>query len=52
MVGEQKFGTMVALDPPNIKAVPLENIIGRIKTVPVDSDKISTAREIGICVGD
>jgi 6-phosphofructokinase 1 len=52
IIGEQKFGTMAALDPPHIKAVPLENIIGRIKTVPVDSDKISTAREIGICLGD
>jgi 6-phosphofructokinase 1 len=52
IVGEQKFGTMVALAHPDIKAVPLENIIGRIKTVPVNSDKISTAREIGICVGD
>jgi len=43
---------MVALDPPQIKAVPLEKIIGRIKNVPVDSDKIKTAREIGISLGD
>jgi 6-phosphofructokinase 1 len=52
MVGEQKFGTMVALAHPDIKAVPLEKIIGRVKTVPIDSDKISTARDIGICLGD
>ncbi len=51
-IGEQKFGTMVALDPPHIKAVPLEKIIGRIKNVPIDSDKIKTAREIGISFGD
>lgn len=52
IVGERKFGTMVALDPPHIKAVPLEKIIGRIKNVPLDSDKIKTAREIGISLGD
>ena len=52
IIGEKKFGTMVALDPPQIKAVPLEKIIGRIKNVPVDSDKIKTAREIGISLGD
>jgi len=52
MIGERKFGTMVALDAPHIKAVPLEKIIGRIKNVPLDSDKIKTAREIGISLGD
>lgn len=52
IVGERKFGTMVGLDPPHIKAVPLEKIIGRIKNVPLDSDKIKTAREIGISLGD
>lgn len=52
IVAEKKFGTMVALDPPHIKAVPLEKIIGRIKNVPLDSDKIKTAREIGISLGD
>jgi 6-phosphofructokinase 1 len=52
IVAEQKFGTMVALASPDIKAVPLENVIGRIKNVPLDSDKIYTAREIGICLGD
>jgi 6-phosphofructokinase 1 len=52
IVGEKKFGTMVGLDPPHIKAVPLEKIIGRIKNVPLDTDKIKTAREIGISLGD
>ena len=52
IVGEKKFGTMVGLDPPHIKAVPLEKIIGRIKNVPLDTDKIKTAREIGISMGD
>ena len=47
-----KFGTMVALNPPNILAVPLEEAVSRIKTVPLDSDVIQTARSLGICLGD
>lgn len=52
LIEEKKFGTMVALDPPMVKAVPLEEIIGNIKNVPLDSDSIQTARDIGICFGD
>jgi ATP-dependent phosphofructokinase / diphosphate-dependent phosphofructokinase len=51
-VEEQQFGTMVALDPPNIHAVPLEDAVRQIKTVPVTSDTVMTARDIGISFGD
>jgi 6-phosphofructokinase 1 len=43
---------MVALDPPEMKAVPLEEVIGKIKKVPLNSDSIQTARDMGICLGD
>jgi 6-phosphofructokinase 1 len=52
LIEEEKFGTMVALDPPRVKAVPFEEVIGSIKRVPLDSDSIQTARDIGICFGD
>jgi 6-phosphofructokinase 1 len=52
MVEERKFGIMVALDPPHVKSVPLEKVIGQIKNVPLNSDTIKTAREIGISLGD
>jgi ATP-dependent phosphofructokinase / diphosphate-dependent phosphofructokinase len=51
-VEEKKFGTMVALDPPNIKAVPIEDAISRIKHVSLDSDIMQTARDVGISFGD
>ena len=51
-VEKGEFGTMVALDPPEIKAVPLENIIGNVRNVPLDCDTIRTARDIGISFGD
>jgi ATP-dependent phosphofructokinase / diphosphate-dependent phosphofructokinase len=49
---EGHFGTMVALDPPRVLAVPLEEAVAKIKTVPLDSDAIATARSLGICLGD
>ena len=43
---------MVALDPPTVRYVPLEECTRRIKTVPLDGDTILTARDIGISFGD
>ena len=52
MIEQGQFGVMVALAPPTVKAVPLEEVIGSIRRVPLDSDTIQTARDIGICFGD
>ncbi len=52
VIAEGRFGTMVALNPPNVSAIPLEEVIGKTRGVPLDSDNIQTAREIGICFGD
>lgn len=49
---EGLFGTMVALDPPEMVAVNLSEAIDRTKFVPLDSDTIQTARDLGICLGD
>ena len=51
-LAEGKHGVMVALDPPSVKYVPLDKATHRIKTVPLDSDIILTARDIGVCFGD
>jgi 6-phosphofructokinase 1 len=52
LIKEGDFGCMVALDPPDVKAVPLGHAIRRNRTVPLDSDIISTARALGVCLGD
>ena len=49
---EGHHGVMVALDPPTVKNVPLADATRRMKTVPLDSDTVLTARDIGICLGD
>jgi len=46
------LGTMVAYTPPTISTVPLSDVIGRTKTVPLDSDTLQTARDLGISFGD
>jgi ATP-dependent phosphofructokinase / diphosphate-dependent phosphofructokinase len=45
-------GVMVALDPPNVNYVPLEEVAGRMKAVPLDCDTLRTGRDLGICLGD
>jgi 6-phosphofructokinase 1 len=47
-----QFGVMTALHSPNIVAVPLSEVTGRTRKVPVDSDVINTARNVGIALGD
>jgi len=49
---EGRSGVMVALIPPGIRYVSLEGAIKRVKTVPLDSDTMVTARDLGICFGD
>ena len=47
-----QFGMMVANRPPNLVAVPLANVVGRTKAVPLDLDLVQTARALGISFGD
>lgn len=51
-IAEGERGIMVALDPPTVKYVPLEAATKRMKTVPLSSDIMLTARDMGICFGD
>jgi 6-phosphofructokinase 1 len=52
LVRKGAFGRMVALIPPDVESVLIREAIGKRKTVPVDSDVILSAREIGISFGD
>jgi ATP-dependent phosphofructokinase / diphosphate-dependent phosphofructokinase len=45
-------GVMVALAFPNVNYVALEDVAGRMKGVPLDSDTLQTGRDMGICFGD
>jgi ATP-dependent phosphofructokinase / diphosphate-dependent phosphofructokinase len=43
---------MVALSGQDIATVPLAEVAGRNRRVPVDGDTVRTARELGICLGE
>lgn len=43
---------MVAVDPPVVQYVPLAEVAGRMKSVPLDCDTMLTARDLGISFGD
>jgi len=52
LVAERKFGMMVALQPPRIVPVPIAEAITTPRRVPLDSDTIATARDLGTSFGD
>jgi 6-phosphofructokinase 1 len=47
-----EFGQMVASRPPDIVSVPIEDVVGRTRPVPLDSDLVRTARALGVSFGD
>lgn len=51
-LAEGQSNVMVSLAHPNVQYVPLEQVAGRMKAVPLDSDTLMTGRDMGICFGD
>jgi 6-phosphofructokinase 1 len=51
-IAERQRGVMVAINPPRIEYVPLQQAIARMKSVPLDGEGILTARSLGIALGD
>ncbi len=51
-IAEGQRNVLVASRPPTMIAVPLDLAVGRTKNVPLESDTVVTARELGISFGD
>ena len=51
-VKEKTFGVMVGMVNGQCVPVPLEEVAGKLKSVPVDRGEIQAARQIGISFGD
>jgi len=52
LVEDGCMGCMVALNPPEVEAVPLHEAVSQRKKVPVDGDVVTTARALGVSFGD
>jgi len=47
-----QFGKMVANHPPDLVPIPLGEVVGKTKTVPLTYDLLLTARALGVSFGD
>lgn len=47
-----QYGVMVAARGDGIEPMPLQDIVGKRKTVPLDHPWVESARNVGTCLGD
>ncbi|MGA2444406.1 MAG: ATP-dependent 6-phosphofructokinase [Opitutaceae bacterium] len=52
LINKGVFGVMVAARGDGVKAVPIEEVAGKLKTVALDHQWIEAARRVGTCLGD
>lgn len=51
-IEEGRYGIMVAARGDGSEAVPLEQVVGSRKNIPLNHPWINTAQDLGICLGD
>ena len=51
-IGDGNFGSAVVYTPPTVSRLPLSEMVGKVKLVPLDSGIIMTARNLGVSLGD
>lgn len=52
MIAKEKYGSMVAVRGEKMEAVPLEKVVDRRRTVPLEHSWIKAAKRVGTCLGD
>jgi len=52
LIDKGQYGVMVAARKEETKPVPLEDVAGNLKAVPLDHPWVVTARRVGTCMGD
>lgn len=52
LVAEGRFGCMVAARGEGTEPVPLEDVAGKVKYIPLEHDWINAARHVGTSLGD
>jgi phosphofructokinase-like protein len=51
-IADGHYGIMVASRGDGVEAVPLEEVVGKRKNIPLDHPWVKSARDLGICLGD
>jgi 6-phosphofructokinase len=52
LIADGDFGQMVAYTGTKVSNVPITTATGRLRTVPLNSGFVRSARALGICLGD
>ena len=52
LIANKDYGKMVALKGTQIIGIPLSEVAGKLKTVPVDCEEVRSGRDLGISFGD
>jgi 6-phosphofructokinase 1 len=52
LIAKGQHGVMVAARREETKPVPLEDVAGKLRSVPLDHPWVATARRVGTCLGD
>ena len=52
LIHEGRYGVMVAARGEGTEPVPLEDVVGKLKTVPLDHPWLESARAVGTNLGD
>jgi len=52
LIAQQKFGQMVNLAGNQISSIPLSEVGGKLRLVPMDLPLIQKTRRMGVCFGD
>ena len=52
LISENVSGVMIAARGEGTAPVPLEEVAGKVKYVPLDHQWIESARRVGTCLGD
>lgn len=51
-INQEKYGILVASKGEGVEAIPLDQVAGKLKTLPLDHEWIMSARRVGTCLGD
>lgn len=52
LIARGRYGVMVAAHGDGTRPVKIEEVAGKVKTVPVDHPWVKSARDVGTCMGD
>jgi 6-phosphofructokinase 1 len=52
IIHKGQYGVMVAARKEETKAVPLVDVAGKVRSVPLDHPWVAAARRVGTCMGD